>query len=214
MLPYLDGVNQSVRINVSETREPLPEFPDLSRYNVSRTFLDTRTGDHYACEAWYFTDRHELSAGSASIKSWMASRGELSDTTIDLLPELEQYSKNPWYAGYYLGLNYSVQKIPVTEFRSNATSGYLIVLPNHSYIAYYGRAGSYRAGENFSFQKILMASSVPPNLGGEFGHSLPHMPEHSSASPSLSPLDWLLVLLLFGFGIVVFGYLLPGMRLP
>lgn len=208
LLPQIDDINQSTRDDFIATDEPVPEFPDLSRYHAYQNILYKKTGDHYISEVWYFTDRKEFLTQVASIQTYLASHGEISNTTIDLFPALE-YSKYSGSAGYYRGLNYSVQSIPAIEYRSNITSGYLVILPSHSYIAYYGRVGPYRPDNNTSVQNVLMMTVLPPRLEGEFGHSVPPSQQNSSWPLLLSPLHWLMVFSLFGFGIVVFGYILP-----
>ncbi|MFA5266604.1 MAG: hypothetical protein WC379_01425 [Methanoregula sp.] len=208
MLPQIDDIDQSIRDDFIVTDEPVPEFPNLSQYHAYQNILYKKTGEHYISEVWYFTDKKEFLTRAASIQAYLASNGEISNTTIDLFPELA-YSKYPGSAEYYRGLNYTVGNIPAIEYRSTITSGYLVILPNHSYIAYYGRAGPYHPGDNSSVQKVLMMTVVPPRLGGEFGHSFPPSQENIPWALLLSPFLWLKIISVVVIGIVVFRYILP-----
>ena len=215
MLPQLDYINSSIRNDFTVTKEPVPEFPDLSPYHAYQNILYKKTGEHYVSEVWYFTDVSEFSNQSAHIKTYLASHGELSNTTLDLLPELTQFSVNPGTAEYYRKQMdyYPVQNIPAVEYRSNITSGYLVILPNHYYIAYYGRAGPFHPDDNSSIQNVLMMTAVPGYLVGEFGHPFP--PSGSGISwwtLLLSPFLWLKIISLILIGILVFRYIMPRLE--
>ena len=93
-------------------------------------------------EVWYFTDGNEFSNQTTHLITYLTSHGTVSNTTLDLLLELTQFSPYPDTAGYYpLHLDYPVQSISVIKYRSNVISGYFVILPAHYYIAYHGRAG-------------------------------------------------------------------------
>lgn len=209
MLPQLDGINSSIRSVFTVTVEPVPEFPNLSSYYASRNILYEKTGDHYVTEVWYFTDPDELSAQTARLRNYLASHGNVSDTTLDLLPELTQFSTEPWLSGYYAGqLNYSVDTIPAIRYWSNDTSGYFVILPNHYYIAYYGRTGSQQPENNSSILKVLMMTVIPSRLAGEFGNPIAAPGQNNPLSLLLSPF-WGMVFLL----IVVSGFLVTDLVL-
>ena len=212
MLPHLVDINQFVRDNFIVTDEPVPEFPNLSPYYACQNLLYTKTGEHYVSEVWYFTEGNEFSTQTAHIKNYLASHGEMSNTTLDLLPELTQFSVNPGAAEYYhVDLNISVLKIPAIEYRSNVTSGYFVILSDPYFIAYYGRAGPYLPDDNSSIQKVLIMSTDPALLGYVSGGSVPPSQQNSLAILLLSPF-WLTILFLIVIGILVFCYILLRRR--
>jgi len=212
MLPHLVDINQSVRDNFIVTDEPVPEFPNLSPYCAYQNLLYTKTGDHYVSEVWYFTDGNEFSAQAAHIKNYLASHGEISNTTLDLLPELTQFSVNPVTAEYYHeNLNISELKIPAIEYRSNVTSGYFVILPDPYFIAYYGRAGPYLPDDNSSIQKVLIMSTNPTLLGYVSGSSVPPSQQNILSTLLLSPF-WLTIIVLIVIGILLFCYILLRRR--
>ena len=126
MLPQIDEINSSIRSDFTVTTGPVPEFPNLSSYYASQNILYEKTGEHYVTEVWYFTDRNELSAKAARIRNYLASRGNVSDTTLDLLPELTQFNTQPWLSEYYaVQLNYSVDNIPAINTGAMILQGIL-----------------------------------------------------------------------------------------
>jgi len=210
MLPQLEHINSSIRSEFTVTAEMVPEFPDLSPYHAYQNVLYEKTGDHYVSEVWYITDQSELSVQTARIKTYLASHGNVSDTTLDILPELAQFAVNPKSAEHYRELMnyYPVQNIPVLEYRSNVTSGYLVILPNHHYIAYYGRAGPFGPDDNSSIQKVLIMTAIPEHLEGEFGYPLPPWDHDSGLSLLQSPFFLLIVV----SGLLITGLILVYMK--
>ena len=212
MLPHLVDINQSVRDNFIVTDAPVPEFPNLSPYYAYQNILYTKTGEHYVSEVWYFTDGNEFSAQAAHIKNYLAFHGEISNTTLDLLPELTQSSVNPGTAEYYHdNLNISELKISAIEYRSNVTSGYFVIFPEPYFIAYYGRTGPYLPDDNSSIQKVLIMSTNPALLGYVSGSSVPPSQQNVFSTLLLSPF-WLTILFLIVIGMLVFCYILHRRR--
>ena len=83
-----------------------------------------------------------------------------------------------------------------------------MILPNHYYIAFYGRTGSQQPDDNSSIQKVLMMTAIPERLEGEFGYPLPPWDHESPLSLLLSPFWGMIFLLIVVSGLLVTGLIL------
>src|SRR5208282_3312304 len=124
LLPYLGDINTSVSDYLNVTDEGVPLFPPLSPYFASQNILDEKTGEHYVSEVWYFTDENEFTAERALLINYLAFNGRVSNTTLNITPELSQFSSYPGADEYT-----QIHHIPALEYDSNSSSGYFVMLP-------------------------------------------------------------------------------------
>ncbi len=206
LLPSLGTINISARMYLTVTDEPVPAFPPLSPYYASRNILDEKTGEDYVSECWYFNDWTAFSVQRTGLFAYLASHGTVSNTTLDISPELSRMSADPEIA------EDSVHQVPVLAYESNGTSGYFVIFstryfPGESYyIAYYGLAGSSRLEDNSTLLNTFIMSVIPETLEHEIYVFYPSVLLSSSYSPSPSflSLPWLTLLFLVVIGILVF----------
>ncbi|MDD5142163.1 hypothetical protein [Methanoregula sp.] len=199
MLPRPESLNASIRGDFIVTREPVPEFPDLSKYHAYQNILYTKTGDHYVTEVWYFTEGKEFSDQSARITSYLASHGEISNTSLCLFSN-----------GSNSSADIVVHTIPAIGYRSNTTSGYLVTLPGYMYIIYYGRTGIDRPDDNSSVQSDLITSALHSEFLVWQFEGLPPSPpgQPDKVLPNVISILAVILCLVLG-GIVISEYILP-----
>ena len=101
LLPDLGNINSSVRDYLYVTDDPVPVFPNLSRYHAYQNILYKKTGVHYVSEVWLFTDGNDFTTQWELLITYLASHGTVSNTTLDVTPELSQFSIYPKAIEYY-----------------------------------------------------------------------------------------------------------------
>ena len=200
ILPHPDNINNSIQNFLFLTDEPVPAFPNLSSYYAHQNILYRNTSEHVVSEVWYFTDDNEFSTQWTLLKNYLRSHGTISNTTLAVSEQSENFSNDPNRAGS------SVRLIPVLKYESNETSGYFIILPEDYYIAYYGIPGPDNLEDHSSLLKMLIVSAVP----SDYKFADPSSFTKVSFSPWQSVSPGLIVFLLIG--IVVAGLIIYARR--
>jgi hypothetical protein len=182
LLPHLTSLNSSVRDHLLVTRDSVSVslFPNLTPYHRFQDIEDTETGRTMIAESWYFDSSTDFSEHAPRLLAWLNSHGTVSNTTLDIRHELEQYCVSQELATFYVDtMHYPFQNIPIMEYRSNETAGYFVILPGHMRIAYFGMGEPGTGLENTTILRIIMMTTVPQNALEEFSSS--------PASPSPGP---------------------------
>jgi hypothetical protein len=123
-----------------------PFFPLISKHSsgcVYKEYTLVNTNNRYIAEAAWFDTREQLFSTETELSQYLARNGNVSRISLDLKPELLMSGR--------LSSSENISNIPtqytVTQYTSNTTSGYFLILENSnernpgSAIIYYGTIG-------------------------------------------------------------------------
>jgi len=83
---------------------------------------DSRMDSHYIVISWYFNNTAKFADAEQELNDFLKRSGTVSDIRLDLNPEFQRVS-----AFRADDIQYSFTSVPVSQYTSNATSGYFIV---------------------------------------------------------------------------------------
>lgn|SRR5208337_537996 len=110
--------------SVNQTCPPL--FPALARDCIQARYdrfypNNSRMAGQYMVVSWYFADADDYANAEQDLCNFLNRSGNVSDTSLDLRPELQRLS-----AVSTDRTRYMFTSVPVTQYASDATSGFFI----------------------------------------------------------------------------------------